>query len=237
MKKLLVILLVLCLANCANTFLRNSLLQTNQTQLIVAQCPPDMQSDIEQQDRIVGFIPYFYYQNGTGVSDISTTVQICHRNFEILDITWNVADTQMISNYTQCNDPLYNQDVVEVFLGTPENYLTKYLEVEVNPQGALFAANITNTNNSCSGISDSLIPCNQTGIFYSAQIADFGYKANAQIPVKLVTETQQAYHLKGNFFRIDHAFNGDTDYSCWRSTFVSPACFHVPSQFGDIFLV
>lgn len=85
----------------------------------------------------------------------------------MLDITWNVADTQMVSTFTQCNQPLYEQDVVEVFLGNPadEDFMTNYLEVEVNPQGALFVSNITNTNDHCSGITGDLIACNETGIF------------------------------------------------------------------------
>ena len=62
----------------------------------------------------------------------------------------------------QCNDPLYEQDVVEVFVapalpdGEP---MHNYLELELSPNGVLFSANVTNPNLTCLGIEDGMLDC------------------------------------------------------------------------------
>lgn len=53
---------------------------------------------------------------------------ICHDNKNLV-IRWKCIDTNIVSPYTKCNDPLYNADVVEIFIATLDSYPYKYFEL------------------------------------------------------------------------------------------------------------
>lgn len=49
--------------------------------------------------------------NGDPEYDSETTAGMCHDD-KYLYISWWCKDTEIISTYNNCNDPLYNQDAV-----------------------------------------------------------------------------------------------------------------------------
>ena len=136
------------------------------------------------------------------------------------------------------------------------------MQFELSPKGVLFASYTYNPNDECDGISGDPIPCNQTGIQYSASIeAGKGWTGKLNIPMKLIdtvptTTTATATglpilpannnnnkknqgnddgttQLRANMFRIDQvSANSPRQFSAWSPTFFSPACFHVPKYFG-----
>lgn len=53
--------------------------------------------------------PFFYTVNGS--IDNTTTAHMCHDD-TYLHIRWFSVDEDVISTYTKCNDPLYNEDAV-----------------------------------------------------------------------------------------------------------------------------
>ena len=63
-----------------------------------------------------------------GSIDNTTRAHICHDN-DYLHVHWWSIDYEIISTYTQCNDPLYKEDVVEIFLATEESYPYHYYEL------------------------------------------------------------------------------------------------------------
>lgn len=63
----------------------------------------------------------------TGTIDNTTSASMCHDD-KYLHIRWYCQDDDIISTYTKCNDPLYNEDAVEVFLATNGSYPNRYFE-------------------------------------------------------------------------------------------------------------
>jgi hypothetical protein len=62
-----------------------------------------------------------------------------------LQIDFIAEDFYIKNTYKNCNDPLYNQDVVEFFLGDYySDPLTHYIEFEISPFSELFVARIVN---------------------------------------------------------------------------------------------
>ena len=107
----------------------------------------------------------FYEQDGS--LDPTTLTKICHTDDELV-LQWACVDTDIISEYEHCNDPLYKQDAVLIFLATEGSYPHNYFEFEVSPKGQLFFADITNTYGNCSEFSGRPYPCDP--IIYSARI-------------------------------------------------------------------
>ena len=102
-----------------------------------------------------------------GSIDNSTRAHLCHDN-DFLYVHWWSIDNEIISTYTDCNDPLYREDVVEIFIATQESYPYHYYELEVSPKGVLFFADITNPNLTCSNL--------KTLYFSCSFVADYGSK-------------------------------------------------------------
>ena len=83
---------------------------------------------------------------------------MCHDE-NYLHIYWWCTDDEIISTYDKCNDPLYNEDAVEIFLATNNSYPKLYYEFEVSPRGKLFFADILNPNLTCSNLGTVYKPC------------------------------------------------------------------------------
>ncbi len=70
----------------------------------------------------------FLFMDTDGKVDVSTRATICHDN-KNLHVEWQNIDEQVISTYKNCNDPLYKEDVVEIFIASTKSYPTNYWEI------------------------------------------------------------------------------------------------------------
>lgn len=147
------------------------------------------------------------------------------------------ADDHVLATHFEHDAPLYEQDVVEVFLA-PEDPL-RYFELEVSPRGTLFDAKIE----SPAGVREGMR-------------ADRGWTCHGMwAAVRMVTESSGATTTdivvrvpfaglerptpgdgeiwRANLFRIDRHPQGD-EYSAWQPTMKEPADFHVTAAFGRL---
>jgi hypothetical protein len=160
------------------------------------------------------------------------------------------VDNDIIAPYSNCNDPLFNDDVVEAFIPSPTSGnvdLHHYLEIEVSPNEVLFASHVANPNLTCSGIVGTLIPCASSGIKIEAKKVSGGYWAYVSVPwEQIVTDSRVLQRLKtwskvnelkwrGGFFRIDTPDREQKEYTAWSppTTKQPRACFHQPAYFGQ----
>merc|ERR1712228_252518 len=144
------------------------------------------------------------------------------------------------SPYTKCNQDLYKADAVEMFIATSFSYPypSKYIEIELNPNGALFLSLITNECDDCSCINGEPQSCNneQAVSFYNASVSSNGSYWTAQIQISMewianMTSNGTGQHqFEANFFRVDDTTFGQ-QLSAYNPTDEIPACFHVPSAF------
>jgi Carbohydrate-binding family 9 len=147
------------------------------------------------------------------------------------------ADDHVLATQFEHDAPLYEEDVVEMFLA-PEGGAV-YFELEVSPRGTLFDARIE----SPAGVREGMR-------------VDRGWRAEGMwAAVRTLTESSGATTTdivvripfaalgrstpghgetwRGNFFRIDRHPQGD-EFSAWQPTMKDPPDFHVVAAFGRL---
>lgn len=156
---------------------------------------------------------------------------------DYLDVLFSCGDDQVVATHYAHDAPLYEEDVVEVFLA-PER-LTEYFELEVSPVGTTFDARIESPDGhrrtmstdlawTCSGLVAAVrrVP-ESNGVITIDTILRIPF-ASLGRTTPLPGETWRA-----NFYRIDRSPHGD-EYSAWQPTMRQPADFHVPEAFGTL---
>jgi hypothetical protein len=155
---------------------------------------------------------------------------------EYLTVLFSASDDHISATHLAHDAPLYEQDVMEVFLA-PEG-LTDYYEIEVSPRGTFFDARI----HSPEGVRETMEvdrDWNCEGLYAAVrQIVEsdgaISIDTVLRIPFAALERTtpKSGDAWRGNFFRIDrHPQRGD-EFSAWQPTLRVPADFHVTSAFG-----
>ena len=168
---------------------------------------------------------------------LPTTVAVWFDD-EYLTVLFSAADDRVEATYMEHDASLYEQDVVEVFLGTDEP--TRYIELEASPRGTTFDALIDSPHGvreglradrswSCEGMWSAVrVDIESEGVMTVDIVLRVPF-AGLGRAVPTAGETWRA-----NFFRIDrHPEHGD-EYSAWRPTMKDPADFHVAAAFGTL---
>ena len=63
---------------------------------------------------------------------------------QALYVAFDCEDRNIWGNYTEHNDPIYDEEIVELFLD-PWGHGKKYFEFEISPRGVVFAATVENS--------------------------------------------------------------------------------------------
>ncbi|MDQ3280730.1 MAG: carbohydrate-binding family 9-like protein [Acidobacteriota bacterium] len=155
-----------------------------------------------------------------------------------LSVLFSTADDYVRSTLIQHDAPLYEEDVVEIFLA-PET-LRHYFELEVSPRGTLFDARIDSPDGHRGTMSvDREWNCDGLVAAVRSVIEKSGSTSTDTIVRVPFAALERGVPINGetwrvNFFRIDrHPDLGD-EYSAWQPTLKTPADFHVPAAFGTL---
>ena len=179
----------------------------------------------------------FILSDGHGPAEQQTVTRVCS-NAQGLYVRFDCEDHDIWGTYTQRNDPIYDEEVVEVFLAPGEADPIDYHEFEISPNGVLFAARV---NNPTSQREDLTIDLDEPydGLFCVTERHD---NENRWSVVLVIPWTSLALSgdvpdvWRANFYRIERPRAGEDEYSCWSPTRVQPADFHKPGKFGTLFL-
>jgi len=147
----------------------------------------------------------------------------------MLLVRFDGRDREVVATLTRRDDPLWKEDVFEVFL-SPEGAPPVYYEFEVNPLGTLFDARVE----SLEGRRDTMrvdVGWNCPGFSASVRRREGRWSAFLTIPLAPMA-AGDATAWRANFYRIDR---GEIDeYSAWSPTGADPPDFHVPERFGSL---
>lgn len=145
------------------------------------------------------------------------------------------------------NDPLYNQEVFELFISDGDDDPAHYLEVEINPNNALWTGKIHNpTLGDGGGNSTVMIDYKDSGIQHAVQKSENSWSGRLSVPWKLISDKQASVY-RVNFYRIVskvshpnpdwHCNKKECHFLCWSPTMSgeNPA-FHKPRKFGKMVL-
>jgi hypothetical protein len=150
---------------------------------------------------------------------------------EFLTIVFRADDDEeVVATYLGHDEPLWQEDVVEVFLAP--SGLTPYFEIEVNPLGTTFDARIDSPDGIRATMTTDLAwTC--TGLFAALRREGREWRVVIRLPfASLGAVPRSGDEWRGNLFRIDRsAANGD-DFSAWKPALKTPADFHVACVFG-----
>jgi len=154
-----------------------------------------------------------------------------------LYIGYEVEDNNIIATFTERNDPLYEEDVVEIFL-SPSGSLHYYYEFNFSPNSVIFDAIVLNDDGREGVGRGTLIPWtdwNCENIQVRSQKKDDGnWSVAAAIPFKSLHLAENRTPKSGetwrtNICRIEYG-EEETEYTTWSPTGLVD--FHTSERFG-----
>lgn len=140
-------------------------------------------------------------------------------------------DSHIVSEFQHRDDPLYEQDVVELFMDETGTGL-EYIELEVSPNNVIFDARIRNDGQK--SITDSGIEYDLTGLLTTVENDGKGNLVyEIHIPAQnFKNPPQVGRSWNVNFYRIDEDTQGIREYQAWSPT--GEVNYHIPSRFGRL---
>jgi hypothetical protein len=170
-----------------------------------------------------------------------------------LHVAFHCDDGDIWGTHEHRDDPLYDEEVVEVFL-SPSGDVRRYFEFELSPRNVVFDATVHSPDLhrgtmaveaawNCAGLETvvdtpgpvhTLSPSNRS----AGQSDSRGWWiGEMHIPFAGlgVAPPQPGDVWRANFYRIDRpAPPNHPEFSAWSPTGETPANFHVPSRFGSL---
>lgn len=168
-----------------------------------------------------------------GPSRQATTVAAYYDD-DYLTIVFEADDDEIVATLLGHDEPLWQEDVFEVFLA-PDG-LTPYFEIEVNPLGTTFDARIDSPDGVRETMTTDLAwTCDD--LFAGLRRDDCReLRAVLRIPFRTMGRApKRGEQWRGNFYRIDRSGRHGDDFSAWQPAMKTPPDFHVPAAFGTLF--
>ncbi len=187
----------------------------------------------------------FLLADGSGPAVQQTAVRLAW-NDEALHVRFDCADRDAWGTFSRRNDPIYQEEAVEVFLASNAADIadiadigdpTRYFEFEVSPKGTLFDAIVINPDSDRSTMQvDPAWDC--PGLCWEAGTGEAAedWWATLAIPWAALVPGRPRAPLpeiwRANFYRIERPRDGAAEFSAWSPTLTAPADFHQPARFG-----
>lgn len=178
-------------------------------------------------------LPPLLVADGSGPALQQTVTRVCYHS-QALFVRFDCDDNDIWGTYTQRDDPIYDEEVVEVFLAPGEATPVDYYEFEVSPNGVLLEVLAHNPTGERTDMRlDFTWDC--VGLRYVAQRDDAQHQWRAVFAfpwVAVGARDSLPTFWRANFYRIERPHNAIPEFSCWSPTMSTPADFHRPSYFG-----
>lgn len=185
-------------------------------------------------------LPPLQLADGSGPAVQQTTISVSAGEGG-LAVAFRCDDRDIWGTLQHRDDPIYNEECVEVFLAAGDADPVDYFEFEVSPFGVLLDALIHNpTGDIADRTAD--FAWNAAGVRWAAHLDESHtwWTAELLLPwAALGFASDNVPRLwRGNFYRIERPRDGSPpEFSCWSPTLTQPANFHRPERFGLIRLV
>lgn len=166
-------------------------------------------------------------ENVTGATPAQGTEVSCAWDERELRVRFVCADREPWATITQRDGPLWEEEVVEVFLD-PVGDGESYFEIEVNPLGTVL--DLVLRRNRSGYKKDFAWDCE--GLRADVQRTAAGWEVEMAIPfASIVAEAPKAgTEWRVNFTRIDRPQDRERELSSWAPTRLGT--FHAPERFG-----
>lgn len=186
--------------------------------------------------------------NGRGCVQ-RTYAKMCW-NIKYFYVAFLCTDDDVWGRYRNHDDPIYEEDVVEVFMatqGVAEGEPTTYYEVEVSPHNVTFDVKVLNISGTREGMqADRAWTCE--GLRSAVQVKgklddldtrDDHWSCEIAIPWSALGIEHPQLHseMPINLYRIDRdrrMNRGGDEFQCWSPTSTPQPDNHVPGRFGIV---
>lgn len=171
----------------------------------------------------------------TGLPPLQATEVRLGWSEDYLHIRYVCQDPYVVSDFTERDQPLYEQDVVEVFIDE-EGDGRKYMELEVSPHNVVFDAFIHNDDGAGLNLKAD-VTWQMNGLRTKVESDDQGNRVYyIHIPsCNFKSPLTSGLCWKVNMYRIDENEQGEREYQAWQPT--GAINFHIPAKFGLFQLV
>ena len=181
-------------------------------------------------------LPPFQLADASGPALQQTRVRVAWDD-EALHVRFDCEDRDAWGTFERRDDPIYEEEAVEVFLAAGTADPADYFEFEVSPRGVLWEGRIQNpTSQRADRVTDTSWDC--PGIRWAAGrgASREDWWAALAIPWRGVVPDGPGGPpprlWRANFYRIERPRDGEPEFSGWSPTFTHPADFHQPARFG-----
>ncbi|GIP18306.1 hypothetical protein J40TS1_39480 [Paenibacillus montaniterrae] len=162
-----------------------------------------------------------------------TEVKACWSS-EALYIRFECTDHYVKSDYTKRDDPLYEQDVIEVFIDLAGDG-KQYIELEVSPHNVVFDAKITGAQGKSHIVVDTAWDIE--GLYTAVKPFEHSQQPGniylLKLPTAALGKTARAGDAwRINFYRIDQDESGQRQFQAWSPT--GEVNYHKPNLFGTL---
>jgi hypothetical protein len=178
-------------------------------------------------------LPPFVLADGSGPAEQQTVARICC-DARYLFLRFDCDDRDIWATYTNRDDPLFDEEVVELFISPGAETPIDYYEIEVNPSGVIFDARINNPRNgqrSAMTIDTSWNPA--VVCTTRRDSARHIWSATITLPWDAIAgHGGIGRYWRANLTRIERPRGKPPEFSCWSATLTQPADFHIPARFA-----
>mmetsp|Transcript_21705 Transcript_21705/g.36689 ORF Transcript_21705/g.36689 Transcript_21705/m.36689 type:complete len:254 (+) Transcript_21705:81-842(+) len=204
-------------------------------------------------------INIYLLSNGRGNASADSIVQLCFSDTEFYLYHRAMGQKYMErTDYSQCNDPVFNSNVAEIFIApNMEKSPHCYNELDISPYNVMFDAGIYNEDLNYKSVEGYPFDCESANITHSTLInmEQNEWQYNMTLPFSLLNcpyncpmkrycgHTTPNNIYRANLFRINQITQeqaectSDTcEYMAWNPTGVNPPAFHEPEKFGFLLL-
>jgi hypothetical protein len=177
----------------------------------------------------------FVLADGSALAKQQTTTRLAYTD-DALYVHFTAQDNDIWGSYSKRDEPIFNQEVVEVFIAPGETAPIDYFEFELSPNGVLLDARVHNPTSQRVDLRVDLAW--NADLDYRVQRHDeAGYwTAQFVIPWTAMITGMVPRSWRANFYRIERPRKTEAEFSCWSATMTSPADFHKPAYFGYLTL-
>ena len=171
----------------------------------------------------------------SAVPEQATAVRLAHDE-SALFLRFDCDDRDIWATHVDRDAPLWEEEVVEVFIAPGESDPDAYVEIEVSPLGTVFDARVSNPDGRRDTMTvDASWHASGLGVVVSRP-KTAAWRVDVVVPWSGLCIGPPPRVWRANFFRIERPRDAVPEFSCWSPTRVSPPDFHKPACFGRLIL-